>query len=112
MDLFEHVGALYVGGIMKPAWEGFEKQPSERGAMELFLRQYAYERLGASADYSRAAAEAVRNSDPELVPERVWATFTGLIDGGVNPKLNPLAHRQPEKWPYCLLVTIRKYCGA
>jgi hypothetical protein len=106
MRFFEHVGALYVGGIMKPAWASFEERPSEREAMELFLRQYAYERLGASANYSRAAAEAIRSS-PDLVPERVWATFKGLVDGGANPKLNPLAHTQPERWPSCLLCALR-----
>lgn len=46
VQVFEHVGALYVGGIMKPAWAGFEGRPYEREAIELFLRQYAYERLG------------------------------------------------------------------
>jgi hypothetical protein len=106
MRLFEHVGALYVGGIMKPAWEGFEERPTEREAVELFLRQYAYQRLGASGDYSRAAAEAIRSS-PDLVPERVWAAFKGLVDGGVNPKVNPLAHSQPERGPRCLLCILR-----
>lgn len=107
MHLFEHVGALYVGGIMKPAWEGFEERPYEREAIELFLRQYAYERLGARADYSRAAAEAVRSS-PDLAPERVWAVFKGLVDGGVNPKLNPLAHTQAETRLSCLLCALRQ----
>jgi hypothetical protein len=46
MQLFERVGGLYVGGIMKPAWASFEEDPTERAAIELFLRQYAYERLG------------------------------------------------------------------
>jgi hypothetical protein len=101
---------LYVGGIMKPAWAGFEEQPSEREAIELFLRQYAYQRLGASADYSRAAAEAIR-CEPVLVPERVWTTFKGLVDGGVNPKVNPLAHTQPERWPRCLLCVLRDGSG-
>ena len=107
MHLFEHVGALYVGGIVKPAWEGFEERPYEREAIELFLRQYAYERLGARADYSRAAAEAVRSS-PDLAPERVWAVFKGLVDGGVNPKLNPLAHTQAETRLSCLLCALRQ----
>jgi hypothetical protein len=92
---------------MKPAWEGFEERPYEREAIELFLRQYAYERLGARADYSRAAAEAVRSS-PDLAPERVWAVFKGLVDGGVNPKLNPLAHTQAETRLSCLLCALRQ----
>jgi hypothetical protein len=50
MHLLERVGDLYVGAIMKPAWASFEEEPTERTAIELFLRQYAYERLGASAD--------------------------------------------------------------
>jgi hypothetical protein len=110
MELFERVGSLYVGGIMKPAWAGFEERPGEREAIELFLRQYAYERLGASADYSRAAAQAVR-SCPGLNPERVWATFKGLVDGAVNPKVNPLAHTQPEREPCCLLCALHDGSG-
>ena len=106
LQLFERVGALYVGGIMQPAWAGFEERPCEREAVQLFLRQYAYERQGARADYSRAAAEAVRTS-PDLAPEQVWASFRGLIDGRVNPKVNPLAHRNLESWPFCLLCALR-----
>jgi hypothetical protein len=41
MHLLERAGGLYVGGIMKPAWAGFEEEPTERGTIELFLRQYA-----------------------------------------------------------------------
>lgn len=107
MHLFEHVGALYVGGIMKPAWVAFEERPYERQAIELFLHQYAYERLGASADYSRVATEAIRSS-PDLAPERVWVAFQGLVDGGVNPKLNPLAHTQTEARLSCLLCALRQ----
>jgi hypothetical protein len=41
----------------------------------------------------------------------VWATFKGLVDGGANPKVNPLAHTQPEREPCCLLCAVSEGNG-
>ena len=105
MTLFDDVGRLYVAEMLEPSWNRFGARPNVQKALTLFCRGYAYERAEVSPDYAPAAGQAIAEAGRNPDPVRVWKTFRRLVDGPVNPEVNPLWHRDRDC--DCLLCVFR-----
>jgi hypothetical protein len=104
LSLFERIGGLYVGRFMNPTWDGAapNRDPSARQALQLFAGSYAYEYLGAPANFGPAAVAAIRSSRT-LDPSATWSAFCSQVAGGTNPQHNLLYHETSS----CICVLCR-----
>ncbi len=89
--MFEHVGLLYRARFMNPNWER-RNLADARQALELFLRGYAFERVGATSSYAHAAEATIRTL-PILAGSAAWKNYQlELPDEKLNNTHNPLFH--------------------
>src|SRR5205807_1553329 len=92
LGFFETLSPLYWAQFQESGWEYYEKDPSPRSALTLFLGGYAFERRGRAENYPHAALAAVQEAD-SLDPQGLWESFEELLAGQpLNRNLNPLRH--------------------
>ena len=105
MPFLEQISRLYEDHLLNPLWARYPKRDVDNwDAIRLFLEGYAFERQGASKEYSHASIDAVggvkgselRPTDPSL-PFEVWDRFSNLLGGkNLNHANNPICPQGTE----------------